>query len=119
MRNEHNGEGQSARENWTRAMIGIGSGEGHDGPGQCAPGSPRHRREVRRAFADRFAGIPDVRYTDDDHFADGERGASEWTLTGTTVAGVRRELRGCDLWTFRGGRVVKKDSYWKIRTDGG
>jgi ketosteroid isomerase-like protein len=70
---------------------------------------------VRAAFADRFAGIPDVRYQQDDHFVDGDRGASEWTLSGTTVDGEQLEIRGCDLWTFRGGRVVKKDSYWKIR----
>jgi len=71
---------------------------------------------VRDAFAGRFAGIPDVRYQGDDHFVDGDRGASEWTLSGTTTAGERVEVRGCDLWTFRDGRVVKKDSYWKIRT---
>jgi ketosteroid isomerase-like protein len=70
---------------------------------------------VRAAFADRFAGIPDVRYQQDDHFVDGDRGASEWTLNGTTVDGEQLEIRGCDLWTFRGSRVVKKDSYWKIR----
>ena len=72
--------------------------------------------EIRRAFAGRFSGIPDVRYRQGDHFADGDRGASEWTLTGTTTEGERLEIRGCDLWTFRDGKVVKKDSYWKIRT---
>ena len=71
---------------------------------------------VRDAFAGRFSGIPDVRYQDHDHFVDGDRGASEWTLSGTTVDGERIEVRGCDLWTFRDGQVVKKDSYWKIRT---
>lgn len=70
---------------------------------------------VREAFAGRFAGIPDVRYQQDDHFVDGDRGASEWTLSGTTTAGQRIEVRGCDLWTFRDGKVVLKDSYWKMR----
>lgn len=71
---------------------------------------------IREAFAGRFAGIPDVRYLEDEHFVDGDRGASEWTLRGTTVDGQRIEVRGCDLWTFRAGKVVKKDSFWKIRT---
>src|SRR6187200_1340234 len=71
---------------------------------------------VRAAFAGRFAGIPDVRYTDDSHFVAGDRGASEWTLSGTTTDGQRIEVRGCDLWTLRDGKVVKKDSYWKIRS---
>jgi ketosteroid isomerase-like protein len=74
--------------------------------------------EVRAAFAARFSGIPDIRYQDDDHFADGDRGASEWTLSGTMTDGTPIEVRGCDLWTFRDGRIVKKDSFWKIRTAG-
>ena len=71
---------------------------------------------IRDGFAQRFAGIPDVRYREDDHFADGDRGASEWTLSGTNTDGQRIEVRGCDLWTFRDGQILKKDSFWKIRT---
>jgi ketosteroid isomerase-like protein len=71
---------------------------------------------VRAAFADRFAGIPDVRYKDDSHFVAGDRGVSEWLLSGTTVDGTRVEVRGCDIWTFRGDKVALKNSYWKIRT---
>src|SRR4029079_17244278 len=73
---------------------------------------------VRDAFAARFSGIPDIRYTDDDHFVDGDRGASEWTLSGTMTDGTPIEVRGGDLWTLRDGRIVKKDSFWKIRTTG-
>jgi len=75
-------------------------------------------KEIREAFAARFSGIPDIRYQQDEHFVDGERGASEWTLSGTTTDGQRIEVGGCDLWTLRDGRVVKKDSYWKIRATG-
>ena len=70
--------------------------------------------QVREAFAARFAGIPDVHYGDASHWVSGDRGVSEWTLTGTTTEGARLELRGCDLWTIRAGQVVRKDSYWKI-----
>jgi ketosteroid isomerase-like protein len=70
---------------------------------------------VRAAFEARFAGIPDVRYREDEHFVSGDRGASEWTLSGTTTDGVSLHVRGCDLWTFRDGLIVKKDSFWKIR----
>jgi hypothetical protein len=55
-----------------------------------------------------------VHYGDDEHFVSGRRGASEWTLTGTTTDGDRLEVRGCDLWTFEDGLVTKKDSFWKI-----
>jgi ketosteroid isomerase-like protein len=73
---------------------------------------------IREGFAARFSGIPDIRYQQDEHFVDGDRGASEWTLSGTTTEGQRIEVRGCDLWTLCDGTVVKKDSYWKIRTTG-
>jgi len=41
-------------------------------------------------------------------------GVSEWTLTGTKDDGVRVLVRGCDHWEFRDGKVIRKDSYWKI-----
>lgn len=69
---------------------------------------------VREGLAARFAGIPDVHYAEDRHFVCGDRGVSEWRLTGTTTAGERVDVRGCDLWEFRDGLVVRKDSYWKI-----
>jgi steroid delta-isomerase-like uncharacterized protein len=70
---------------------------------------------VRAGLAKRFEGIPDVHYGEDRHFVseDGTRGASEWTLTGTTLDGQRLEVRGCDLWTLDEGRIVVKDSFWK------
>ena len=68
----------------------------------------------RDGLAARFAGLPELHYGDDDHFVAGNRGASEWTLTGTTTDGDRIEVRGCDLWTFRDGLITRKDSFWKI-----
>jgi ketosteroid isomerase-like protein len=72
------------------------------------------KAQVRDGLASRFAGIPDVHYADDRHWVCGDRGVSEWLLTGTTAAGVRLRVRGCDLWEFRDGQVTRKDSYWKI-----
>jgi ketosteroid isomerase-like protein len=72
--------------------------------------------EVRGGLAARFEGIPDVHYGDDDHFASGNRGVSEWTISGTTVDGDRIDVRGCDLWTFADdGKLARKDSFWKLR----
>jgi steroid delta-isomerase-like uncharacterized protein len=74
------------------------------------------KTQVREALASRFKGIPDVHYGEDLHWisADGYKGVSEWTLTGNTTSGVNVEVRGCDLWEFRNGKVTRKDSYWKI-----
>ena len=74
------------------------------------------KAEVRRGLAARFEGIPDVHYGEDGHFACGDRGLSEWTITGTTVDGATVDVRGCDVWTFdANGRITRKDSFWKIR----
>ena len=72
--------------------------------------------QVREALASRFKGIPDVHYGEDSHWIsrDGNSGVSQWTLTGTTTAGVKLKVRGCDLWEFRDGKITRKDSYWKI-----
>jgi ketosteroid isomerase-like protein len=70
--------------------------------------------EVRRGLLTRFESTPDVHYGDVEHFVDGDTGVSKWLLTGTTPAGDRIEVRGCDFYTFRDGKVVRKDSYWKI-----
>ena len=74
------------------------------------------KAQVREALAGRFKGIPDVHYGEDRHWisADGNRGVSEWTLTGTTTSGLSLKLRGCDLWEFHNGKITRKDSYWKI-----
>lgn len=72
--------------------------------------------KVREALASRFQGLPDVHYGNPEHFVDAaaETGISKWTLTGTTPDGVRKEVSGCDFYTFRNGKVIRKDSYWKI-----
>jgi ketosteroid isomerase-like protein len=76
------------------------------------------KARVREGLAARFAGIPDVRYSEARHWVCGDRGASEWLLTGTTTDGERLAVRGCDLWEFRDGLIARKDSYWKIVEQG-
>jgi ketosteroid isomerase-like protein len=87
-----------------------------DTPRGPDPWGGRHvgKAAVRMGLAARFAGIPDIHYSDDRHWVSGDRGVSEWLLTGTTIAGERIAVRGCDLWEFRDGLIVRKDSYWKL-----
>jgi ketosteroid isomerase-like protein len=72
------------------------------------------RQEVREGVQSRFDGLPDVHYGDGRHWVAGNRGCSEWLLTGTTTDGQEVEVRGCDLFEFRDDKIVRKDSYWKI-----
>ena len=69
---------------------------------------------ARETLATRFEGLPDVHYGNDRHWVDGDMGISQWTITGTMRTGERIEARGCDFYSFRGDKVVKKDSFWKI-----
>jgi steroid delta-isomerase-like uncharacterized protein len=70
---------------------------------------------VRAAFAEVWATFPDAHWGDARHFIVGERGVSEWTFTGTRADGAYVEVHGCDLFTFRGGKIALKNSYRKSR----
>ena len=73
------------------------------------------RDAVRQGLAQRFEGIPDVHYSEDEHWTCGGHGLSRWLLTGTTTAGEQIRVRGCDLFDLApDGRIRRKDSYWKI-----
>lgn len=87
-----------------------------DTPRGANPWGSRYvgKAAVREGLAARFAGIPDVRYSDARHWVCGDHGVSEWLLTGTTATGERIAVRGCDHWEFRHGLIARKDSYWKI-----
>ena len=72
------------------------------------------KKDVRAGLAKRFEGIPDVHYGEDHHWACGDFGVSEWTLTGTSTSGQNLEVRGVDLLEFVDGKITRKDSFWKI-----
>ena len=72
------------------------------------------KAQIREGCAGRFAGLPDAHYGADRHWVIGDHGFSEWTLTGTTPSGDRIEVRGTDHLEFRDGKIIRKDSYWKI-----
>jgi len=74
------------------------------------------KHDVREGLAARFEGLPDVHYGNAEHFVDleSQTGISKWCLTGTGRDGTKVEVQGCDFYTFRGGEVIRKDSYWKI-----
>lgn len=69
---------------------------------------------VREGLAGRFKGLPDVHYGEARHWGNQNMVASEWLLTGTRPNGEQVRVRGCDHYEFRAGKVVRKDSYWKI-----
>ncbi len=71
---------------------------------------------VRTAYAAVFTTYADARWNHPRHFVAGDRAVSEWTFTGTTAAGAKVEVNGCDIFTLKGGKIAVKNSYRKQRT---
>ncbi|MDP6824130.1 MAG: nuclear transport factor 2 family protein [Dehalococcoidia bacterium] len=85
-------------------------------PAGAGPGGLRlcGKNEVRAGVASRFEGLPDAYYGDDRHWVAGNFGVSEWTLSATRPSGERLNVRGCDHFEFRDGKIAVKNSFWKI-----
>jgi ketosteroid isomerase-like protein len=83
------------------------------GPEPC--GRRVHGKEaIRKVLADRFKVISDMRWDHIDHFVTGNRAVSVWVVTGTGSDGEALNYRGCDLYEFRGDKILTKDTYWKL-----
>lgn len=68
---------------------------------------------IRQSIEAVFRTLPDVQFRDATRWVCGNRGAAEWTCTATTPKGRAMVVRGCDLFEFRDGKVVRKDTYFK------
>jgi uncharacterized protein (TIGR02246 family) len=84
---------------------------GNDVDGQRHEG----QQAVRAAYAAVFEHYPDAHWGDARHIVTGDRGVSEWTFTATLRDGKRVEVTGCDLFTFRDGKIAIKNSFRKNR----
>ena len=73
------------------------------------------KQAVRAAYAAVFETFHDAHWGNARHFIAGTRGVSEWTFTGTHQDGKRAEVNGCDLFTFRDGKIAVKNSFRKNR----
>ena len=73
------------------------------------------QEQVKKAFEDVFANFPDAQWNNPRHFIAGDRGVSEWTFTGTRKDGTKVEVTGCDIFTFKDGKIAVKNSYRKNR----
>lgn len=71
---------------------------------------------VRRAVAARFAAVPDLRWSDGETWICSDGIATRWHATGTQADGKKLDSWGSDFWKLRDGKVILKDTYYKIRT---
>ncbi|MDE0202249.1 MAG: nuclear transport factor 2 family protein [Rhodospirillaceae bacterium] len=78
-------------------------------------GRARGLDEIRAMARKRFRSIPDMHWEIRSHWVGGNRGCSEWTVTGTETNGNTINWLGCDIWELNDdGKVVTKDTYWKF-----
>ena len=83
--------------------------------GPEADGRRVHGKDaVRKVLADRFKVISDMQWNKLDSFVTGTRAVSVWVVTGKGKDGETLNYRGCDIYEFRGDKILNKDSYWKI-----
>ena len=73
------------------------------------------QEEVKKAFENVFEIFPDAHWDNARHFIVGNRGFSEWIFTGTKSDSAKIEVTGCDLFTFKDGKIAVKNSYRKNR----
>ena len=66
--------------------------------------------EVRDGFMQVLKKFPDGNWLINCHTVTGDRGVSEWVFTATGENGSPIEVNGCDLFTFRDGKIAKKDT---------
>ena len=82
------------------------------GPEPC--GRRVHGKEaVRKVLADRFKVIRDMRWDHVDQVIAGSRAVTVWMVTGKSDDGELLNYRGCDIYEFRGDKILNKDKYWK------
>ena len=74
------------------------------------------KENVKKAFQQVFVSFPDAKWSNAKHFIAGDRGVSEWVFSGTKSDDTRVEVTGCDLFTFREGKIAVKNSYRKNRS---
>ena len=72
------------------------------------------KETIRKTLAARFAVIPDMRWDHKEYIFAGNRAISVWTVKGKGADGEDLNYQGCDIYTFRGGKIAAKDTYWKI-----
>ncbi|MBA4491481.1 nuclear transport factor 2 family protein [Paracoccus sp. S1E-3] len=83
------------------------AGTGPDGA------TSRGKDELRKSYAALWATFPDAAWNDVTHFVSGDRAVTEWRFTGTKTDGSKVDVRGCDVFLIRDGKIAVKDTFRK------
>jgi ketosteroid isomerase-like protein len=70
---------------------------------------------IRKALADRFQQIPDMRWENEEYIlAPPDRAISVWFVRGKGTDGEDLNYQGCDIYRFQGDKIIHKNTFWKI-----
>src|SRR5262249_6718963 len=73
----------------------------------------RGKAAIRKALADRFKQIPDMRWENEEYVLAGDRAISVWTVRGTGTDGEALNYQGCDIYRFEDDKIEHKDRLWR------
>ncbi|MBS0523597.1 MAG: nuclear transport factor 2 family protein [Proteobacteria bacterium] len=105
-----------------RDVDGIVDAFAEDGEFRNAKGpdfwgrSYKGKAAIRSYFEPLFASTGDVQWKHTCELICGNRAVTEWHRTATLGTGEKQSWLGCDLYTFRRGLIVMKDTYIKVVT---
>ena len=72
---------------------------------------------IRKALADRFVQIPDMRWENEEYILapEANHAISVWTVRGKGSDGEDLNYQGCDIYTFDAqDKIAHKNTFWKI-----
>ncbi len=82
--------------------------------GETAYGNKISGRDaIKSAFASVWETMPDAHWEAGDIFIYKNRGLAEWVFSGTGKDGNRIEAQGCDIFTFKEGKISVKNAFRK------
>jgi ketosteroid isomerase-like protein len=73
------------------------------------------QKQIGDFLRERFRVMTDMQWETLDLWIAGNRAVLEFLVTGTGKDGKPIKAHGCDLWTFKGKKVLRKDTYWKSK----
>lgn len=74
----------------------------------------RGREEVRRGFEIMLAHDAGSESREGRVFVAGDLGVAEWSYAYKRPDGTEVEIRGCDIFEFRGEKIFRKDAFRKV-----
>lgn len=73
------------------------------------------RAAVKAAFEGVWKAMPDAHWRALNSFVDADNGLSFWHFTGSNSDGSRVDAHGCDICTFKDGKIDTKNTFRKDR----